>query len=250
LAAAFDAPLQLVRATWHQPPVEEEAYLRDIAQRIPDVAVQTSALHGLPGPSLTDTVDPEGTLVCMATRGRGGVAGTLLGSVADELVGSFPVPFALVGPEAEPPPGPEGPIVLCFDGSDFATSVVPLAELLADAFASPIHVAMVLHRHGDYLGNQTAAEPKRRAAELVDALGGRGGKASLHLLDGLDPARALTNYAEDISAALIVSATHGSHGLVQSVIGSTATRIVHEARCPVLVQRPVAPEPQALRSRS
>jgi nucleotide-binding universal stress UspA family protein len=239
LAAALDASIHLVKVSWQRPADEESAYLRRIAEHVPDVPVSTELAQGLPGPALIDVIESEGSLVCMATRGHGGIAGTLLGSVADELVSTLPVPFALVGPKAGPaPPGPEGPLVLCFDGSDFSTGVVPLAETVAGAFGIEIRVTMVLHRHGDYLGNQTATEPKRRAAELVDQLEGRGTIASLELLDGLEPAQVIADFAEEISASLIVSATHGSHGLVQSVIGSTATRIVHAATCPVLMRRP------------
>ncbi len=47
------------------------------------------------------------------------------------------------------------------------------------------------------------------------------------------PARQIKNYAEEISADLIVLGTHGKHGL-ELLLGSTANGVLHGAPCDVL----------------
>jgi nucleotide-binding universal stress UspA family protein len=59
----------------------------------------------------------------------------------------------------------------------------------------------------------------------------------LHVREG-DPAAALMQAAVDYDAELIIVGTHGRGALGRMALGSVATRLVTEARCPVLVARP------------
>ena len=52
-----------------------------------------------------------------------------------------------------------------------------------------------------------------------------------------DPGSAITEYAKDKDAELIVISTHGRTGLSRFMIGSVAERVVRLAHCPVLVIR-------------
>jgi len=46
----------------------------------------------------------------------------------------------------------------------------------------------------------------------------------------------ITRYADDKQADLIVIGSHGRHGL-QRLLGSTATPVLHNAKCDVLAVR-------------
>jgi nucleotide-binding universal stress UspA family protein len=59
----------------------------------------------------------------------------------------------------------------------------------------------------------------------------------LHVRVG-DPATALQQAAVDYDAELIIVGTHGRGVLGRMALGSVATRLVEEARCPVLIARP------------
>jgi nucleotide-binding universal stress UspA family protein len=59
----------------------------------------------------------------------------------------------------------------------------------------------------------------------------------LHVRVG-DPAAALQQAAVDYGAELIIVGTHGRGALGRMALGSVATRLLEEARCPVLVARP------------
>ena len=52
-----------------------------------------------------------------------------------------------------------------------------------------------------------------------------------------DPGHAVTHYASDAKADLIVLPSHGRTGIGRLLIGSVAERIVRYAHCPVLVLR-------------
>jgi nucleotide-binding universal stress UspA family protein len=52
-----------------------------------------------------------------------------------------------------------------------------------------------------------------------------------------DPGHAVTQYASDAKADLIVLPSHGRTGIGRLLIGSVAERIVRYAHCPVLVLR-------------
>ena len=50
-----------------------------------------------------------------------------------------------------------------------------------------------------------------------------------------EPAEAIVNYARVNPIDLIVMSTHGRSGLARLVYGSVAEKVVHAARCPVVV---------------
>ena len=68
LAARFDADLLLVRATWRQPPDEEEHYLGGLATNLGHDRTSIRAVHGFPAPSIAAIVeDLTSPLLCLAT---------------------------------------------------------------------------------------------------------------------------------------------------------------------------------------
>ncbi len=52
-----------------------------------------------------------------------------------------------------------------------------------------------------------------------------------------DPGLEIADYADEISADLIVIPSHGYHGVKRLVLGSVTERVLRHARCPVLVLR-------------
>jgi len=53
------------------------------------------------------------------------------------------------------------------------------------------------------------------------------------------PHQEILDEADERNVDLIVVASHGHSGVEQILFGSTADRIVHHAKCPVLTVRPV-----------
>lgn len=61
-------------------------------------------------------------------------------------------------------------------------------------------------------------------------------KVTIHVEAG-NPAEVIVKYAADVSADLVVMATHGRTGIRALVLGSCAEKVVRAAGCPVLVVR-------------
>lgn len=71
------------------------AAVGDGAQRHPDVTIRTDALRGKPAEVLHQT-SQDADLLVVGSRGRGGFAGLLLGSVSQHMVTSSPCPVAVM----------------------------------------------------------------------------------------------------------------------------------------------------------
>lgn len=244
LTTAFGAQLELIHVAFTHSPSEEQAYLEAIASSMRIENVVTHVERGWPVPVLAELVRSRSNpIVCLATHGRTGVGGLVLGSVADELLPQVTGPLVMTGPGCDPnrrrqldAGGAE--LLVCFDGSEVSASIASLATAWAHALQLMIRVAIVLHRDGTFLGNLDATVPKQRAYAFTEQLAASGVPATLDLLDGLDPARAIAAHAASLPVALVMTSTHGSGGLRRTALGSIALRIAHHAPCPVVVRRP------------
>lgn len=82
---------------------------------------------------------------------------------------------------------------------------------------------------------QTAMENSARVVQEQLEEAGHGGLET-EIRFG-NPAHAITEYAKEIDADLIVIPSHGRTGIKHLLIGSVAERVVRHAHCPVLVLR-------------
>jgi nucleotide-binding universal stress UspA family protein len=101
-----------------------------------------------------------------------------------------------------------------------------------------------------------AARRHSAAVELGRLVGRakrRGVRGRAMLVEGV-PNREILRIAASIPVDLVVMGTHGRHGLDRLLFGSTASRVVRGARCPVLTVRAPAnghrPHAASARSRS
>jgi nucleotide-binding universal stress UspA family protein len=84
---------------------------------------------------------------------------------------------------------------------------------------------------------------KERLNESVARLKQEGIPCETRLMEG-SPHLEILKRAEEMNANLIVMGTHGHGGIAHAVLGSVTERVLHRARCPVLV----VPVPKAKRS--
>jgi len=192
---------------------------------------------------------PDAT-VMMSTHGRSGVGTAVLGSVADAVVRTAAVPLLLVGPQNRLGTWLHEPahVLLCVDGSELSRCAVdPTVEVALDLHADIIVLrvlepilALVPAPIPDLATADGAAAPELPALEAVAKdVANRGVPASYALLRPDNPAAAIVRFAdEDAATACIALATHARTGIARAVLGSTAQRVVHRARCPVLVYHP------------
>lgn len=239
LAGAFGASLLLVRVVDPGDVTAATAELERIAADARHSEVHAVVRTGAVAEEIAALVaDQDDPVVSMSSRGHSGLGAALLGSIAKEVLERVTCPVVLTGPSADPAPRAlsGSDLVYAYDGSNASSSLEPVVREWATTLDAPVQVVTVLHRDGQFIGNVDATEVKQLARSLTDRLVAGGVEAELQLLDGLDPARAIADFASNLDAGLVFVASHG-HGLSHAVLGSVATRVAHHALCPVVVLR-------------
>ncbi len=243
--------IALVTTGWSGDPTADRSALDAVAGRVGEACGRVPEVRVVPDRPAAEVIVAEaelrGAAVCMATHGRSGVRRALLGSVAEDVVRDAPCPVLAAGP-AMTRTSLDGPLVVCFDGSDVSTSILPDAVRWASALGVGVHVVSVDPSHGRAevgVYGHRVSRPDGGAPPLagaLDAVAGRcrskGVDTVVEHLQGADAAETVAGYAAGVDAALVALATHGRSGVRRTALGSVATGIVGRADCPVLLRRP------------
>lgn len=194
-----------------------------------------------------------GSLVCMATHGRGELGRLAMGSTAESVIQRTNVPVILIGSKCRSWPivGERARVILCSDGSAASEVLVPMATGLLERGNSTVWAVEVVPPDENVVipGDPAADHPREntevaaaleRLGELRERLLSSGipsERVEIRAAHGEDVARAVEHLADQIHASLIAVATHGRTGVRRVALGSVAIGIVREAPCPVLVVR-------------
>lgn len=231
----------------------DDSAIRGGAQEVLDAAVRAVAREGLEVSSSLETGDAAGVLVelsrhaglaVVGTRGRGGFADRLLGTVSSALPAHAHCPTVVVPVrEQHDVLGPIRRIVVGVDGSDSAQVALERAIDEAELWGAELTaVAAVPMASGSGMAAWLPA-PTDREQVLVDvgagldakvdaALRGRDVVVKRHALDGA-AAALLTEFSTAVE--LIVVGTRGRGGFAGLLLGSTSQTLLHHAVCPILV---------------
>ena len=82
------------------------------------------------------------------------------------------------------------------------------------------------------------AAARKYLADVESRLSSEGIAVKTVVIEGNRPGETIIDYARENSMALIVIATHGYTGFKKLLLGSVATRVLHESPVPVLLIRP------------
>lgn len=194
----------------------------------------------------------DASLVVAGAHGLSGFGRALLGSVSTGIVHHASVPVLVVpGPAGEE--RTDGPLLLCYDGSDAASRAIHVAgrELAA-------RDALVLHVWGSWvaeapalagvsrtvlgmakeLDELAAAQSGGRTAEGVRVAEGAGFAAEALSERAAGPTwRAVLDLADEHACEAIVVGSRGLSG-ISAALGSVSNGVVHHSRRPVLVVPP------------
>jgi nucleotide-binding universal stress UspA family protein len=181
-----------------------------------------------------DTTD--GGLVVMSSVGRGRTA-AVIGSVAEELLGALFGPVVVVGPHSWTERGDLArPLIVTVDGSDTSEAALPLAAAWGIGLGARPWVVSVTDPDDRDSGDVSASAYPARLAHHLAADSHH--PVEFEVLHHEHPAIAVSDYARDVDAVMIVCSTHGRTGFRRIAAGSVAMGIVRHAPCPVVLYRP------------
>ncbi|GGO20140.1 universal stress protein [Microbispora rosea subsp. aerata] len=205
----------------------------------PAVHVTTALIEGNPSRVLRQEAGNAAEIV-VGSRGHGGFAGMLLGSVSMHVAGQVEVPVVVVRPGVAPP---HGLVVVGIDGSDEAGAALDYAfeearlrdcRLLAlYAWQLPVYpfapeiaydVDEVRKAQEDYVAGALRSQRDRYP----------GVRAEMRAVCS-HPVPALVEAGEKADLLVVGSRGHGAVG--SAVLGSVSRAVLHHAHCPVAVVR-------------
>jgi nucleotide-binding universal stress UspA family protein len=273
LAARLGSDLELVHV-YHDVVIEElpvygvtgnaartaaENYVLSVAGRVRAAnggKVSGTVLEGSPAAAIVAHAAESGAdLIVMSSHGRTGASRFWLGSVADAVMRSAPIPVLMVRGSADATPKPDGlfeRVLVPLDGSALAETVIPHAMALAKLSAAQVHLLQVEERAEDLRASVWGI-----AAHESDDLPARLERADRylhtlvsHLEREISPAtvsveargghrvgETIAQVATERESDLIAMATHG-RGASRVLIGSVADKVIRGTGCSVLLYRP------------
>ncbi|WP_099332297.1 universal stress protein [Actinomyces minihominis] len=232
--------------------VMDDAALRLGAERVVQDAAAVAVPSGVPVTTQVEVGDPSSVLVelsdkadlvVIGSKGGGGFADRLLGSVSSSVPAHARCPVVVVPPHRSGKPFlPVRRIVVGTDGSDMASSALKKAvdeAVLWDADLTVV-TAIPIATGGGMMGwvppaiNRQSMMAEVMAsldAAIADAVEDREVRVARHALDG-SPAALLTEFSTAVD--LVVVGTRGRGGFAGMLLGSTSQTVLHHSTCPVM----------------
>jgi len=198
----------------------------------PSLAVTADVRRGPAAGAILQAVVPDSVLV-LGSRGRGGFAGLLLGSVSQECVEHAPCPVVVV--RTDRALADDDQIVVGKDGSAGAQAALDWAHTLATATGADLHA---VHAWQPTMSERPPRVGERLKSEAASAVEGWTRPVSDEIdsqeVEG-DPRDVLVTTAQRLDPALIVVGRRGAGGLRSMLLGSTANHLVRHSSTNVAV---------------
>jgi nucleotide-binding universal stress UspA family protein len=253
-------------------PDEAEAYLTEVAARLRDqdgiatpvechVHTTDKGESDVARSIVDHTADLEPDLIVLAPHGSGGLRDIFFGNIAQQVIQMGRTPILVVSP------GPVGQarafaprkILVTLDGSPAAEPALPVAEAMARAGDTSLHLLIVVptlttlpHEQvasGMLMPMATAAVLElavQGAADYLRAVGDRLQAKGIPVLAEVhrgDPAPETVEVAERIDADLLVMTTRGEAGLNAFWSDSVSRKVAGHFDRPLLLVRAAPAEP-------
>lgn len=235
--------------------IDDKAY-EEIAQDVLDNAIASisadspatltvdlALVRGYPSSVLLDEA-ADADLLVLGSRGRGGFASLLLGSVTHQCVQHTTIPVAVIPASASLPSGDD--VVVGVDGSQGARvalrwavdeAAIRTARLsVVHAWSVPYAVPFGTIGVPPIDPAEVSRESEKLLHELTDPViaSARQKPAEVELLSIEEPAaQALLHRAKDVG--MLVVGTRGTGGFAALLLGSVSHQCLHHATCAVVI---------------
>jgi nucleotide-binding universal stress UspA family protein len=212
---------------------------------------------------LAAAVRHQADIIVMATHGRGGLDRWIIGSVADRVARTSPIPVMLIHPHDETQSEPSEQLIqrliVPLDGSELADQALPFAGRLAAQHDIPVrlvtvfdlpHELSVTMAYGaafsqqmyDELLAEGRLEAEKLLAKSKSLLRKMDVSVGHQLLEG-PVAKAIAGAAGEND--MIVMTSHGRGGIRRLLLGSVASQLINQSDVPVVLVPAVDPTDQA-----
>jgi nucleotide-binding universal stress UspA family protein len=211
-------------------------YAADVAERL-DVPTRRPyvLVSRDPAECIANAGEADGALVVITSHARSGPSHLFLGSVTDAVVRTLERPVLVIGRSWDAgATWPRGPVVVPVDGSENAERIMPAVRAWCTATKAEAWPVTVIDPQRASNEGMDTGYVRQVAANFEEA----GVHTGWEVLHESRTADAITTFAAGRDADLIAMTTHGRTGLARVTMGSVAARVLHEARCPVLLLRP------------
>lgn len=211
----------------------------------PELTVETVLLGGAPAAALVEETT-QARLIVLGSRGLGGWAGLLLGSVAVQVGTHAHCPVVVIPPDLRSRTLERHTVVVGVDGSKVSGKAIDFAFDQAEAMGAAV-VAVHAWRspfsryesgQGKLLFDTVEVQETARALVSESLAGARADHPDVEVEVQLIPgqaARAIMPAAE--SADLVVVGSRGRGGFTGLLLGSVSQSVLHHVPCPVAIVR-------------
>jgi nucleotide-binding universal stress UspA family protein len=259
LARAFRAKLTLLHVVESIPPAQAFSEIRvDVEERDryqvarllsalvssedqDDLDLRVVVRVGDIKDEIADAIREKGAdLLVMGTHGRGLFGRWIVGSITEGILRNIEIPILTVCRAAKPLAFER--IVFATDLSDYAKEAFDFALELAGRMHSELFILHVLDQTrlaygtpevGGALGEQDVEEAKTKLAALAAEVSAAKLHGETSLVVG-PPADEILKAAEITDADIVLIGVHKRRLIERALLGTTAERVVREARVPVL----------------
>lgn len=254
-ASGFSLPFALpevqVAQVFEKGVMQAQQRLERLEVEAPGLEVTRQARLGLPPRELAEAArELDIDLVVMASHGYGPVRRAILGSVASNLIRTAPCPVLVVG-ENRPGDRPIRSVLAAVDLSLVSQSVLEQAVAILGGEGSLNVLSLyehplVMQDTGDILPHfadredvgRLGEEHRRQVQALVERIPHEGVRVHVEVMSKAPPALVILESAAVLQPDLVVVGASGHGAFHRMIVGSTATRVLAEAQCPVLVVPP------------
>lgn len=213
-----------------------------------EVDVRIVARSGSPARAMVEA-SLTAELVVVGSRGHGGLAGALLGSVAFSVTAHSHCPTVVVRGDGMTVAGPGHPVVVGIDGSPASQAALHFAAEAAARVAAPLTVLTAWHsglsdRWGDDYRSaiNPVGPPEQAARQAAEQIAHTAVTAAQNSHPRIEvesrvvsgrPAHLLAEASP--GAGLLVVGARGRGGFTSLLLGSVSHTVIHSAACPVAV---------------
>jgi nucleotide-binding universal stress UspA family protein len=264
LAIAFSSELVLLyvsEAKESQYHPMQQLYIDGVVKQLGEhvkkrAKIKAVVLTGEPAEEIINYAEKnKASVIIMASHGRSGITGWVMGGVASKVLEATSVPVLLIRVGKPPRKAPRKRllerILLPLDGSESGEAAVPYIKELGDRLGSEVILfgVVVAGQHVRTIGGLDyilypepemelfKAEAREYLERLYRRLKGRKGAVQVELKVGDDVAGEILGFAKKAKASLIAISAHGHSGIERWVFGSIAGKIVQVSQIPVLLVR-------------